>query len=806
MLLFLAAIVGTAHAQEVPNGDMELTVGPRIDLWTSPAGNECRRSTTPFEGQFALQLLYGVECRSEPFLITTESLTFAAAGREDAEQQGGVEVQGVGQAMPLVGWQALLPGTDFGWTEVALDTTAGCGQLAQVTVQNLGPQAGVDGEELLFDSVRLDLALPCAAYVDADGDGHCPDGTDDDGDGNCAGPGDVQGGVGDCDDTHPEVFPGATEICDGLDNDCDGMIDEGAPSIQWFVDADQDGYGTTVAPVVSCTPPVGYAPIAGDCNDTDATIHPGAAELCDPVDRNCDGNPVTGAVDTTVGFNDLDGDGYGNPGARLDACTLPPSYVDNSGDCNDSQPLAWTGATEVCDGVDNDCDGSADGADATGATAWYPDLDGDLYGSGTPLFLCAQPAGHRANDTDCDDADNSVHPTAPEQCDGVDNDCNGVADDGVANQDWFPDADQDGYGDATGVPVTDCLRPVGYSAVPTDCDDTTALVNPGVVDVCDGIDANCSGDEDDAVDRVPYFPDLDGDTWGAAGAVQLACEAGPGLADRVGDCDDAASGVNPDATEVCDGIDNDCDGLADQFATDQVLAYYDADGDGFGDATHADAFCPGAAPAGWLADSTDCDDAAPQVNPGADEVCDSVDNDCDGLLDAEDPDAVLTAWYRDADGDGAGDPESEPELGCEQPGTYVGNTDDCDDTDPEVQACEPPPPEVVDTDGDGIPDPYDADPQDPDDDGDGIPTADEGTLDPDGDGIPSYLDDDSDGDGILDADEREDLDCDGRIDAYDTFDDGLCAAAPTPRSCSTAPGGGIAGLLGLVALARRRAR
>jgi hypothetical protein len=197
---------------------------------------------------------------------------------------------------------------------------------------------------------------------------------------------------------------------------------------------------------------------------------------------------------------------------------------------------------------------------------------------------------------DCDDEDPAVNPGATEICDDadVDEDCSGDADDADAGVDTttqteaFPDADADGYGDAAATATLYCDAPSGMVADATDCDDTDAAVNPGATEVCDDadVDEDCSGAADDAdagVDTstmTEVFPDDDADGYGddsAAGASY--CDPPSGLVADASDCDDANGDISPAATEVCDGVDNDCDGDADTgvcTTCDQlsILTYY----------------------------------------------------------------------------------------------------------------------------------------------------------------------------------------------------------------------------------------
>ena len=136
------------------------------------------------------------------------------------------------------------------------------------------------------------------------------------------------------------------------------------------------------------------------------------------------------ASDASTWYIDADGDGYGDASTTTTSCDQPSGYVDNNGDCDDLEPLAWTGASELCDGVDNDCDGTVDNDDANDASTWFADADGDGYTAvDESTNACAAPSGYAeaSAEADCDDADANIHPGAEEIADdGIDQDCNGA--------------------------------------------------------------------------------------------------------------------------------------------------------------------------------------------------------------------------------------------------------------------------------------------------------------------------------------------------------------------------------------------
>ena len=244
----------------------------------------------------------------------------------------------------------------------------------------------------------------------------CPS-VDEDGDGALAAcPGDeATADYLDCDDSDPSVRPGATEQCDGLDNDCDGEADENL-SLTYYLDEDGDGYGAD--PLDTCDPPEGYVRLGGDCDDTSTEIGPHVEEICDGVDQDCDGTADDGAGEQ-LWYADLDGDGY--PGAEdvVQACQAPEGFLAEPEiwDCDDDNAEINPAAEESCDERDNDCDGETDEGVPS---IWYVDADGDGLGSSTSITGedCAPTAGYALNADDCDDSRTDIGEVSTEPLDG----------------------------------------------------------------------------------------------------------------------------------------------------------------------------------------------------------------------------------------------------------------------------------------------------------------------------------------------------------------------------------------------------
>ncbi len=545
----------------------------------------------------------------------------------------------------------------------------------------------------------------------------------------------------DCDDSDAAVSGTATEACNGIDDDCDGLTDDTDPDTDlaslpsWYPDLDSDGSGSG-AGMEACSPPPGTAADDADCDDFDASTHPGAIDIAgDGIDQDCDG------ADDCRYYLDSDGDGHGDPATAVERCTPAAGEVALGDDCDDTRAdIAPTEPERWYDGVDQNCDGNDDDQDEDGAVVA----------------------------DDCDDEDPSRRPSAAEVCNAEDDNCDGDTDESGCPCDvvtWGEHQYQLCVVDTTWDDAALACAATGYALVELEdglendaiwaaaeaaapaagfwmglsdqgsegsfvwqSGGTSSYTNWRAGEPNDfGGDEDCGVWADDSLGQWNDKPctdvnayvceagcvtsswttDADGDGAGdASGSGTWACTAPAGTGPPT-DCDDTSALVGPDATEACDGIDNDCDGVTDDDDADVDLStaatwYTDADADGAG----AGAGTLSCSPiAGAATTDDDCDDGDPSRFPTATDVSgDGIDQDCDGA------DACL--YYTDADGDGYGDDGTEVET-CTPGAGLAGQGGDCDDADPARS------PAALETWYDGVD--QDCDGNDTDQDGDGEP-------------------------------------------------------------------------------------
>jgi hypothetical protein len=479
----------------------------------------------------------------------------------------------------------------------------------------------------------------------------------------------------DCNDYNGVTNPAATEECgDFTDNDCDGGVDNDPLCaiseallvvLQWETpnDPDQtDGTGADLDLHLLDQDGIWFTS-PDDCyynNRNPNWASPGSSDD-DPdlqtIDNNGLGPEVTAINSPATGETYTVGVHYAEDADFDDSCARVSIYVQGieaySYSCRNLvqdtfwtvAELSWTGTDaniveidSVTLGIDADNDGYVAGSECDDNnpeinpdTIWYEDGDGDLYGSGNMSApTCTAPTGYYlasdllATDTDCDDADSTINPETI----------------------WYEDGDGDDYG--SGNTLTQCAQPAGHELLSAlsgtnDCDDANSLINPDTTWYEDG-DSDDYGDGTTMVQcSQPLNHELIGDLSGT------------------NDCDDGDADLNP-----------------------ETVWYMDNDSDLYGTGTASAPSCtaPGAS---WQNSvdltglDTDCDDGDENVNPGAAEACNGVDDDCNGDIDNDDAGVVGPAiYYIDFDGDNFGDENGTP-LVCSDTG-YVPNSDDCDDS------------------------------------------------------------------------------------------------------------------------------
>ena len=513
----------------------------------------------------------------------------------------------------------------------------------------------------------------------------------------------------DCDDTNSAITTGSTFYedfdGDGLGNpavtqvacsaptnfvsngnDCNDSISAIGAAQTYYQDSDNDGYGNPAVSQTTCTQPMNYILDNTDCNDNNNLIHPGATEIPNNgVDEDCNGSDLN-TLGTTLGMYQFTGNTCATPALGL--TTAQPanatfsSYTYNNVDCvsgtdylntgnwnttatvdtseyysftitpaacyaMDLNQLKWmhrvstttglatvhvrssldnfaadiysmtfaatgvyvneaitlssafdavsgpvefrffiTGAAQVSGAYRHEDVSLIGNITAQATQTYYADTDGDGYGNpASSVSDCSAPAGYVSDNTDCNDSNDEEFPGAI----------------------WYQDSDNDGLGN-NAVSLTQCMQPANYVSDNTDCNDT----------------------DDQIGSVVMYYVDLDNDGFGDANDPGTnSCTPIAGSVTNADDCDDSDEDINPSETEVCDGLDNNCDGDTDEGFT--MLTYYeDVDNDTYGDAASSVTDC--AQPAGYVTNDDDCNDANAAIHPGAtDNTGNGVDENCDGV-------------------------------------------------------------------------------------------------------------------------------------------------------------------------------
>jgi len=211
-----------------------------------------------------------------------------------------------------------------------------------------------------YDYWIIKLAAPCTEilyYADIDHDNFGDIGNDSL---SCIIPDGYVYDSTDYNDTNDLIFPTATDICNVINDNCNGLIDEDATAFHWLIDTDNDGYGDILSDSLSCFILSGFVLDSTDCNDVDILIHLTATEICNALYDNCNTDIDEGLIFYTF-FADMDVDGFGDADVFLISCFESVSgFVLDSTDCYDGDNNIYPGAEEICNYLDDDCDGIAD--------------------------------------------------------------------------------------------------------------------------------------------------------------------------------------------------------------------------------------------------------------------------------------------------------------------------------------------------------------------------------------------------------------------------------------------------------------
>ncbi len=285
-----------------------------------------------------------------------------------------------------------------------------------------------------------------------------------------------------------KLFPDScfviTEICNGLDDDCNGIIDDGFIYLTYYEDADDDGFGNISITTTTCIglPPPGFVADSSDCDDNNDLIYPSATEVCNGFNENCN-ILIDEGLTLSNYFADIYEDGFGNADEMISICNvLPPvGYITDSTDCDDTNDLIHE------------------------PILYYADIDGDLFGDElNSEYFCDIfiPDGYVTNNTDCDDLNILINPVTNEICNNIDDNCNTEIDEGLPMQTLYIDADGDNFGNYLIDTITCLLSITGYLSDSTDCDDTNPDIYPGATEILNGIDDDCDKLIDEGITAI----------------------------------------------------------------------------------------------------------------------------------------------------------------------------------------------------------------------------------------------------------------------------------------------------------------
>ncbi|NCA19795.1 MAG: T9SS C-terminal target domain-containing protein [Crocinitomicaceae bacterium] len=538
----------------------------------------------------------------------------------------------------------------------------------------------------------------------------------------------------DCDDTNNQNNPNATEVFDGVDNNCNTIIDEGFILTTYYEDLDNDGFGGDVSIQSVTNPGAGYVLIGGDCNDNNNAINPNATDILgNGIDEDCSGSdanlppvvlgiyeftqpsgcPVTAtavtnqpSIATFSAFSSTGitcqaaGNVYNNNGWNTTATIDLTEYVEFSITANE------------CQSLDLDRIAFNHRCSATGGTpTWYVRSSLDNYATNLGTGLSGNNNNQNLDDTvtlgSAFDAVSNLTfrlyltgigtSGATFRFDNVSLYGNSIA---LPTQTFYADTDNDGFGNLANDSIS-CTTPIGFVLNNSDCNDADSLINQTTIwfldadgDLIGGIaqtfvgctpptgyvlsNNDCDDSNINITGSTMYYADADNDTYGDFATGALFCtNPGAGYVTNSLDCDDTNNAIFPGATEICDGIDNDCVGGIDNGLT-FVTYYVDADLDGFGTGA-GQSLCtnPGA---GFVTIAGDCNDTDDQINPDSPEVCDGIDNNCAGGIDDG---LTFVAYFTDTDDDGFG--TGNGQIYCENPGAgFVTVGGDCNDNNNQI--------------------------------------------------------------------------------------------------------------------------